>query len=102
MVMTMNNRYTNLPRAAAIMAFLVVGLAWSAQSRADDEVKVAAAVTFAPAPTVRLPAIKLGGIRSGNVLMITENGSEVVKPATLAQRQLMAKPSQFSDFCSTH
>ncbi len=83
------------------MAFLVVGLAWSAQSRAEGEVKVAV-VTPAQEQAVRLPAIKLGGIRGGNILMITENGTEVVKPAMLAQRQLIARPSQFSDFCSTH
>lgn len=96
----MRNRYTSLPRAGAIMAFWVVGLAWSAQLRAEDEVNLAI-VTPAQEQPVRLPAIKLGGIRSGHVLMITENGSEVVKPATLAQRQLIARPSRFQDFCST-
>jgi hypothetical protein len=97
----MKNRYPDLARAGAILAFSVLGSVWSAHARADDEAKPAVIAARAPEQVVRLPALKVGGIRSGYVMLITESGTENVKSAVLAQRQ-MAKPSPFSDFCNTH
>jgi hypothetical protein len=103
MVTTMKNRNPDLARTGVLLAFFALGLAWSAHSRADDESKTVIAAVVAAAPAheqvVRLPALKVGGIRSGQVLMISDSGTEIVQLTVLAQRQ-MSKPSPFPDFCA--
>jgi hypothetical protein len=95
----MKKRKPDMVRAGAILTFFVLGLAAAASSRADDDApKTDVAAMPAPERVVRLPARKVGGVRSGYELLITESGTELLKPATLAQRQL-PKPSPFNEFC---
>jgi hypothetical protein len=103
---TMTIRKPRKVRACAILAYLVCGLVcvtWSAHARADEETKLAAdkPVELMTEHVVRLPERKLGGIRSGHVLLITDRGAESIRPALLALRPLN-KPNPFKDFCSVH
>ena len=100
----MKYRYSDLAREGAMLVLLALGLACFTCSRADDESKPAGVVVAAPAPeqVVRLPSLKVGGIRSGHVMLITDRGMEFVPPAVLAQGQSMSKPSPFPPprFCN--
>ncbi len=90
----------NLTRAGAIVAFLIGGLAWSVFAHAEDGINTAPAAPAYEQP-VHLPAAKTGGLRRGEVILITEAGAERMKTLTLAQRpapKLMA----LSDICNTH
>ena len=100
----MKYRYSDLAREGAMLVFLALGLACFTCSRADDESKPAGVVVAAPAPEqgVRLPSLKVGGIRGGHVMLITDRGMEFVPPAVLAQGQSMSKSSPFPPprFCN--
>ena len=89
-----------------MLVFLALGLACFTCSRADEESKPAGVVLAAPASqqVVRLPSLKVGGIRSGHVMLITDRGMEFVTPAVLAQAQSMSKPSPFPPprFCNPY
>lgn len=68
-------------RAGAILVYLAGGMLWSTYSRADEEFKPEMVAVLAPvvapatAATLRLPALKVGGIGSGEVLLITGSGA---------------------------
>jgi hypothetical protein len=81
--------------------FFAIWLVWSAQARAEN-VSNPAAVIATPAQErlVRLPVTRIGGIRDGNIMTMTERGTENVTPAMFAQQQ-MSKPYSFSEFCNT-
>jgi len=85
----------------AWLACFVLGLIWSASACVEDARVSAVAAQSASAQRIRLPAVKLGGIRSGHVLMITERGMENVQFTLLAQYQTR-KPSLLSEFCLVH
>ena len=91
----MKTRFPALAKAGALLALFALGLAWSAPVLADDEAKPA--VVAATDRPVRLPALKLGEIRNGYVMMISERGVEGMKPAAFAQQ--MIKPSTYNGFC---
>ena len=107
-VMTMKIKNPRWLRAGAILVYLIGGLAWSMLSRADDEFKPAVVATLAttvlpaPAPvrelSLHLPALKVGGLSGGQVMLITENGAERMNVSALAQRPLRV-PSPFPEFC---
>ena len=87
----------DLARACAIAAFLLGGLVWSVYAHAEDDMKAAPAYEQA----VRLPAANTGGLRRGEVILITQAGAERMKAMTLAQRpgpRLMA----LSEYCNAH
>ena len=96
----MKNRFSGAPRAGALLAFFALGSGLSAHSRADDESKHAGFGVAPPAQQqmVRFPALKVGGVRSGNVMLITDSGTENVRAAVFAQRK-MSGPAASSDFC---
>jgi hypothetical protein len=101
MVNKMKKRYPAVERAGALLACIVMTLPWCATARADEAEKPAPAVAAKPAQPIRLPALKLGGIRSGQVMMITESGVEHVQATMLAQLQTR-KPALLSEFCLVH
>jgi hypothetical protein len=104
MMMTMKYRYPDLARAGAILAFLAFGLGCSAYSRADDVAQPVVVAVATPAPerqVVRLPALTMGGIRNGQVMLISDKGTELMKPTVLAQRSMVI-PSPFSAYCNPH
>ena len=87
--------------AGAWLACFVLGLTWSASARAEDTPAPVVAAQSAPAQRILLPRLKLGGVRSGHVLMITERGTENVQFTLLAQYQAR-KPALLSEFCLVH
>jgi hypothetical protein len=104
MVIAMKKSYRDGESAVVLLVCVVVlGLSWSATASAEEAAKPekVAVATPVPAQRVRLPALKLGGIRSGHVLMITESGTENVRATMLAQVQ-MRKPPLLSEFCLVH
>jgi hypothetical protein len=115
MMTTTKCRNLHWMKVGATLTCLTIGVAWSAHSRADDETRPVVVAVAAPrqeqpvrvaAPRqeqlVRLPALKVGGIRSGDALMITESGTESMKFAEMAQRPVQKKQTLFSDFCNAH
>ena len=86
----MKTRFPRLAKAGAILVFFALGLAWSAPVLADDEAKVVVPAAPAEAVRVRLPMLKVGEIKSGYVMMVSERGIEAAQPQALAQQQ--AKP----------
>jgi len=104
MVIAMKKNYRDVESAAVLLACVVVmALSWSTAASAEEAVKSDEFV-FAQsvsAQRVRLPALKLGGIRSGHVLMITESGTENVRATMFAQLQVR-KPPLLSEFCLVH
>jgi hypothetical protein len=103
MVIAMKKNYRDVERAAVMLAWVVLGLSWSVAASAEEAAKSeeVAVATPVPAQKIRLPALKLGGIRSGHVLMITESGTENVRATMLAQLQVR-KPPLLSEFCLVH
>ena len=99
MVITMKKQISGVGRAGAWVACGVLGLSWCGAVKAELVTPPAVVVAEASvqAPPIRLPACKLGGIRSGHVMTVTESGAESVQ-LTLQAR----KPSLLSEFCLVH
>ena len=93
----MKTGFRGLAKTGALLALLALGLAWSAPVLADEAATITTVAASAPERPVRLPALKLGEIRSGYVMMISERGVEGMKPAAFAQQ--MIKPSTYNGFC---
>ena len=96
----MKNRFSDSARAGAMLAIFALGSGYSAQAGADDAVKQAAAVD-APAAQqqpVRFPLVKVGGVRSGNIMLITDSGAQNVRSSELTQRQ-MSRPASSPELC---
>ena len=83
-----------------MLAIFALGSGYSAQAGADDAVKQAAAVDAPPAQQqpVRFPLVKVGGVRSGNVMLITDSGAQNVRASELAQRQT-SRPALSAEVC---
>jgi hypothetical protein len=96
----MSYGFRSLARMGAIRALLIAGLAWSLYAHAD-ETKIVVTEMSMQEQLIKLPALKLGGIRGGQVLLITDRSVEMVKFTLLAQH-LTPRASPFVDFCSTH
>jgi hypothetical protein len=96
----MKNRFQGAARAGAMLAFFVLAMGFSAHSRADDESTHAGGGVAPPAQQqlVRFPALKAGGVRSDNVMLITDSGTQSVRAAVFAQRQ-MSGPAPSAGFC---
>ena len=96
----MKNRFPSAARAGAMLAFFALAMGFSAHSRADDESTHAGASVAPPAQQqlVRFPALKVGGVRSGNVMLITDSGTENVRAAVFAQRQV-SRPAPSAELC---
>lgn len=97
----MKKRHLSVERAGALLACIALTLAWCAGANAEEAVRPAVVAAGKPAQPVRLPALKLGGIRGGQVMMITEGGVENVPSTMLAQYQAR-KPALLSEFCLVH
>lgn len=94
----MRENYMRRAKACGVLAFCVLACLRSAWVYAADEGAPALNPASVPERQVRLPAFKVGGLRGGDVILITDSGAERVKATALAQ-QWVAKPSALSDFC---
>ena len=96
----MKNLFWGAARTSAMLAILALGSGYSAQAGADDSAKQAGAVDAPPAQQqpVRFPLVKVGGVRSGNVMLITDSGAQSVRASELAQRQI-SRPALSSELC---
>ena len=96
----MKNLFWGSARAGALLAIFALGSGYSAQAGADDAAKQAGIVEASPAQQqpVRFPLVKVGGVRSGNVMLITDSGTQSVRASELAQRQI-SRPALSSELC---
>lgn len=94
----MRENYKCQAKACGMLALLVMAFLCPAWVCAADELASAIAPAAVPERHVRLPAFKVGGLRGGEVIMITDSGTERVKSTALAQQQA-AKSSALSDYC---
>jgi hypothetical protein len=65
---------------------------------ADDQPAAPTAVPAAQVQVLILPKIVIGGLRSGQTMLITDRDIEIVKPEQMAQK-MTPKPPAFPDFC---
>ena len=88
-------------KAGSTLVFCVLAFVSTAWTCAAVEPAPATVPAAAPERPVRLPAFKVGGLQGGDVILITDSKTERMKAALLAQ-QVVARSSQFSDFCRSH
>ena len=96
----MQNRIRGSARTVAKLAFIVLGLLGSTHARADEDAKyvVAGVAPAAQQQSVRFPALKAGGVRSGSVMLISDSGTENMRATAFALR-VMSRPVPSAGFC---
>jgi hypothetical protein len=94
----MKTRFPRLAKAGALLVFFALGLAWSAPVLADDEARPVVPAAPADAVRVRLPMLRVGEIKSGYVMTISERGMEGIQSAVLAEQRAKSA-SPLAGFC---
>lgn len=100
MVNMVKNRLPEFVRVRAVAVTFFIGLMWTVHARADEVNPRIVTATAVERPA-RLSALTVGGVRDGQVMVITEQGTRYMKAALLAQRQPSEKLAQFADFCAS-
>lgn len=95
----MNQRKNNVAMTRANLLLCAGSLMWSVCASANDEpALVAMAAPVQERQVVVLPAMKANSMKSGYALLITERGTEYMKPEKLAQH-VVPKPVAVDGFC---
>ena len=95
----MNQPKNHVAITRANLLLCAAGLMWSVCASANDEpALVAMAAPVQERQVVVLPAMKANSMKSGYALLITEHGTEYMKPEKLAQH-VVPKPVAVDGFC---
>lgn len=95
----MNQPKNNVAMTRANLLLCAGSLMWSVCASANDEpALVAMAAPVQERQVVVLPAMKANSMKSGYALLITERGTEYMKPEKLAQH-VVPKPVSVDGFC---
>ena len=96
----MNSPKNLVAKTAAKLLLCAGSLLWSVCASADDQqAPVAVAAAAQERQVVVLPAMKANSMKSGYALLITERGTEYMKPEKLAQH-VIPKPVSVDGFCT--
>ena len=95
----MNQPKNNVAMTRANLLLCAGSLMWSVCASANDEpALVAMSAPVQERQVVVLPAMKANSMKSGYALLITERGTEYMKPEKLAQH-VVPKPVAVDGFC---